>query len=163
MKTTATIKDAIDLLIVHKGFEAQLPEDFLPYWERLCSVIDTLGADTTKTTKKGNPIRKERNIMTTSSMLHHSQKKSQRKITLPNGLEIEIDVSVPKEVANFIANIPILSEKKSPSKQNTPLSRCLQKQCKEIYDTIMGHNFAALDEENIQCNFMEEKLAHKLE
>ena len=65
------MKDAIDLLIVHKDFEAQLPEDFLPYWERLCSVIDTLGADTTRTTKKRKTNKKKRNIMTISLSTSH--------------------------------------------------------------------------------------------
>ena len=75
MKKIATMKDAMDFLIVRKGFGTTLPEDFMPYWNKLSSVIDTLGADTTKKLEPRNRIRKERKPVTKPSMLHQSQTK----------------------------------------------------------------------------------------
>ena len=60
MKKIATMKDAMDFLIARKGFGTTLPEDFMPYWTRLSSVIDTLGADTTKKTKTKKPKKKRK-------------------------------------------------------------------------------------------------------
>ena len=163
MKKNATMKDAIDLLIVHEGFDKQLPENFMPYWNQLSSVIDTLGADTTKKTKTKKPNKKRKKNSDKTIDATPIPDETPRKITLPNGNEIDIDMSVTKEMVNFIKNVPISSEKKSPSKHNTSLSICSQDECKKICDTIMGHDCAVLDGENIQCNFMYEDLACKLE
>ena len=108
------MKDAMDFLIARKGFGTTLPEDFMPYWNRLSSVIDTLGADTTKKTKTKKPNKKRKKTSDKTIDAASIPNETPRKITLPNGKEIDIDTSVTKEMVNFISNIPILSEKKSP-------------------------------------------------